>query len=97
MHPCKERAADEEHLAHDEAGGAPCPDRMLCSAGIACMPPSTMYLYSIYWTIATVTSVGYGDYYPETNAGKLFTCFYALIGITVLTGYHAGARTPSLR
>ena len=48
-------------VAHDEAVGAPCPDRMLCSAGIACMPPSTMYLYSIYWTIATVTSVGYGD------------------------------------
>ena len=33
-----------------------------------------------------LTNSGKPDYYPETNAGKLFTCFYALIGITVVLG-----------
>ena len=43
-------------------------------------------LDTVYFLTVTSTTVGYGDYYPETNAGKLFTCFYALIGITVVLG-----------
>lgn len=37
--------------------------------------------YSIWWSVATVTTVGYGDIYPITPLGKLLGAFTALIGI----------------
>ena len=42
---------------------ATCPDGKVCSAdtSTACEQPGSMYLYSVYWAIATVTSIGYGD------------------------------------
>ena len=39
---------------------------------------------SFYFTIVTLTTVGYGDIAPETTAGKLFTMAYLLIGIGLL-------------
>lgn len=41
------------------------------------------WLDSVYFTIVTLATVGYGDYVPHTNAGKIFTIFYILIGITI--------------
>ena len=29
--------------------------------GYACEAPSLRYVYSLYWALATVTSIGYGD------------------------------------
>ncbi len=39
---------------------------------------------SFYFTIVTLTTVGYGDISPQTTAGKLFTVAYLLIGIGIL-------------
>ena len=47
-------------VAHADSDG-PCPDGMSCVDSVACMAPSKMYVYSLYWSIATVTSIGYGD------------------------------------
>ena len=41
-------------------------------------------LDTIYFLTVTSTTVGYGDFFPESSLGKLFTCVYALIGITVV-------------
>jgi len=38
-------------------------------------------LDTTYFLTVTVTTVGYGDIYPETQEGKLFTVCYALLGI----------------
>lgn len=38
----------------------------------------------VYFLTVTSTTVGYGDFTPVTMLGKLFTCFYALLGITVV-------------
>ncbi len=39
------------------------------------------YLDSLYFTVITATTIGYGDMYPRTDAGKIFTIFFAFLGI----------------
>jgi hypothetical protein len=36
---------------------------------------------SFYFSITTLTTVGYGDFAPKTDAGKLFTVGYLVIGL----------------
>jgi len=38
-------------------------------------------LHAFWWAIATLTTVGYGDVYPVTGAGKILSSIIALIGI----------------
>ena len=44
-------------------------------------------LDALYFTITTLTTVGYGDFYPKTDAGKIFTMLYIFIGIGLLSGF----------
>jgi Ion channel len=39
------------------------------------------YLDAIYFCSTTLAAVGYGDFLPRTDAGKIFTIFYQFIGI----------------
>ncbi len=42
------------------------------------------WLDSFYFSVITLTTVGYGDIVPTTDAGKLFTSFYVLFGVGIL-------------
>jgi voltage-gated potassium channel len=42
---------------------------------------------AFYFSVVTLTTVGYGDLAPETDAGKLFTAVYALVGIGILLAF----------
>lgn len=41
------------------------------------------YFDSVYFTVTTLTTVGYGDLNPKTYFGRLFTIFYMIFGISV--------------
>ncbi|SFN51719.1 voltage-gated potassium channel [Cohaesibacter marisflavi] len=40
---------------------------------------------SLWWAVATLTTVGYGDVFPITTGGKVFTLFVLLIGIGIIS------------
>jgi len=56
--------------------------------------------HCLWWAIITLTTVGYGDSYPITVGGKIFTSIIALIGIGVVavpTGLVASALTKAIQ
>ena len=52
--------------------------------------------HSMWWSVATLTTVGYGDIYPITDGGKVFSTFVVFIGLGIVAvpaGLIAGAFT----
>jgi voltage-gated potassium channel len=42
-------------------------------------------LHSMWWAVATITTVGYGDVYPVTVGGKLFTSIILMTGLGIVS------------
>ena len=41
------------------------------------------WIQSFYFSVTTLTTVGYGDLHPTSDASRLFTAFYILAGVGV--------------
>lgn len=45
------------------------------------------YVDALYFSIITLTTIGYGDFSPQTTGGKLFTIFYIILGVGVILSF----------
>ena len=45
------------------------------------------WLDSLYFSVVTITTVGYGDLSPHSAIGKIFTMAYLLVGIGILFSF----------
>jgi voltage-gated potassium channel len=41
--------------------------------------------HSLWWSVVTLTTVGYGDVYPVTAGGRVFTFCMLLVGVGVVS------------
>jgi len=45
------------------------------------------FLDAFYFSAMTLTTVGYGDFAPATDTGKIFTVFFIFIGLGILLSF----------
>jgi len=45
------------------------------------------WLDCLYFSVVTLTTVGYGDFAPTTSAGKVFTIFYIILGLGIILNF----------
>ena len=68
---------------------------LLVAAAIVLLVGTVFYHYvegwswvdSLYFCTITLTTIGYGDFAPTTEAGRLFTIAYVLVGIGIITTF----------
>lgn len=39
---------------------------------------------SLYFSVVTLTTIGFGDFSPQTDLGKIFTIVYIILGIGII-------------
>ncbi|KAJ5370127.1 uncharacterized protein N7496_006219 [Penicillium cataractarum] len=60
----------------------------LVSAGVFCRSEKEnnwTYFVALYFTYTSLTTIGYGDYFPTSNFAKVFFIFWSLLAIPILT------------
>ena len=67
---------------------------LLASAGIVAIGTVAYHyiegwtwLDSLYFSTITLTTIGYGDFSPQTDAGKIFTIIYIAIGVGMILAF----------
>jgi voltage-gated potassium channel Kch len=45
------------------------------------------FFNALYFSVITLTTVGYGDFTPHTAEGKAFTMIYIIVGVGIILGF----------
>ncbi len=48
---------------------------------------SWSWIDSLYFCVVTLTTIGFGDFSPKTDLGKIFTIGYILLGIGIILSF----------
>jgi voltage-gated potassium channel len=59
---------------------------MVCAIVLFNVEPDTFenILEALYWSTITLTTLGYGDVYPVTDAGRIVTMISSLVGVAII-------------
>jgi voltage-gated potassium channel len=60
---------------------------IISGTGFYSLVEGLRFVDALYFSVVTLTTVGYGDFAPETDAGKLFTTVYVLVGVGILLAF----------
>lgn len=60
---------------------------ILFGAGVFVYLEGWRWLDAIYFCIITLTTIGYGDFAPKTDLGKIFNILYILIGLGLILSF----------
>ena len=52
---------------------------------------------AFWWAVVTITTVGYGDYYPVTSVGRIIAIFVMFSGIGIVVSFLGTLTTRRLR
>ncbi|NJP39239.1 ion channel [Alkalicoccus luteus] len=72
--------------------------QVLLSLTVAVLISGTMFysnveglsiLDALYFSVITLATVGYGDFTPQTDFGKIFTIIYILTGVGLIVAFAA--------
>mmetsp|Transcript_73599 Transcript_73599/g.209590 ORF Transcript_73599/g.209590 Transcript_73599/m.209590 type:complete len:511 (-) Transcript_73599:212-1744(-) len=53
-------------------------------AGVFCQLEGVSAVDGLYWAAITASTVGYGDVLAKTDEGMIFSCFFILVGCTIM-------------
>ncbi|MEL6123004.1 MAG: potassium channel family protein [Bacteroidota bacterium] len=45
------------------------------------------WIDALYFTVITLSTVGYGDFSPQTTAGKLVAIIYIILGVGIILNF----------
>lgn len=59
---------------------------LICALVILNLEPESFknFFEAVYWAVISLTTMGYGDIYPVTTVGRLFTITSAIFGIAII-------------
>jgi voltage-gated potassium channel len=57
---------------------------IISGTGFYSLVEGLRFVDALYFSVVTLTTVGYGDFAPQTDVGKLFTAVYVLVGVGIL-------------
>ena len=70
--------------------------KLLAAAAIGMIALGTVVMHylekltwvkAVYFSVVSLTTVGYGDIVPTTDAGRIFVCLYLLAGIGIIAAF----------